>query len=342
MTRARLLAIAVGLPVVLIAGWCGLWLWSAGALESALAEWQAQQRQRGIEVAFAGPEIAGFPTGLSARFGEPRAVGERGWRWNGPEVTGAARVWSPFTIETLFPGRHRLGVIPAPDAPEVEIEADAARASARATLRRNGTLEQADVEIGDLRILAPTGEPITAALLSGRFEPLAERGEDGLARIALAARGERISLPERLALPLGRDLELASLDAVLIGEIPPGAPRDALARWRETGGQLDVQALSLIWGPMRLEAEGSASLDEAFRPIGAFTARVHGLIETIDALARAGVIPSGQALAVRIAVLALGGSSGEGGGADLEVPITLQEGRLYLGPVPLLPISPVL
>lgn len=342
MTKARLATAVAGLALLLVLGWVGLWHWSAAALEDALAQWRLQQRERGIAVDYQGPEIGGFPTALSARFGAPQAASARGWRWSGPEVSGAARVWAPFTIETRFPGTHRIVLVPRPGAAELEFEAEAAAADARATLRSNGTLERADLRASELTI-RPLGQAPTAmTLLSGRFAPAEASGEGDLPRFDLMLEAAEVTLPDRPRLPLGQRIEEAGLDALLIGEIPPGAPEAALAQWRDAGGQLEVRRLALVWGPMTLEAEGNASLDRELRPIGAFTARIRGLLETLDALARDGAIPSGQVLAVRIAVMALGGTVGDGEDADIELPITLQGGRLFLGPVPLFRISPVL
>ena len=334
--------------VALVVGWTALWYWSASALEGALLAWQAQQRERGISVEYSGPEIAGFPVGLTAHFADPSAASARGWRWTGPEVAGAAKVWAPLTIESVFAGRHDVAVTPRPGTPELQFSAEAAEAQATTSLLSDGSLEQAQFRLSGLAVTPPTGGLATAELVTGQYGPSLADASGAPLRTELRAQAEKVTLPDRVRVPLGQDVERAGLDAVVVGALPSGPPDQALAQWRDAGGEVEVRRLELIWGPMTLEAEGDASLDSQFRPIGAFTARVHGLIETIDALARDGVIPQGQALAIRIAILALGGNAGSAGGGtessgpDLEVPITLQNGRLFLGPVPLFPLSPVL
>ena len=333
---------AVTLPLALLlalaVGWAGFWYWSAGQLETAVARFAEQQRARGMTISYDGPDVGGFPVGLSAAFETPLVAGQEGWRWTGPPVSGRARVWSPFTIETDFPGLHRIAFKPEPQAPEAEIEAEAGEAAGWARLKRDGRVAEAAVAIGRLEVRSALAGPASAERLVGRYGP-SRPGESAAGpETDFAFEGSGLVLPEDVETPLGRSIESAILEATLIGEVPPGEPKQALATWRDAGGKLEVRRLETLWGSLQLAAQGTASLDGEFRPIGAFRARIKGLNETLDALARAGVIESGAALAVRFAVTALGGDSDKG----LQVPITLQDGRVYLGPVPIARLSPVL
>ena len=337
MTR-RPLILALAVLLALAAGWTGFWVWSAGQLETAVARFADQQRARGLTISYEGPAVSGFPVGLSAGFDAPLVAAPQGWRWAGPAVSGRARVWSPFTIETDFPGLHRITFKPEPQAPDVEIEAEAEEASAWARLRSDGQVDQGAIAIGQLVVRSPLVGPSAAERLVGRYGP-SRPGETAAGpELDLAFEGAGLILPEKIETPLGRQIESAIIEATLVGEIPPGKPKQALARWRESGGKLEVMRLSTVWGPLQLEAEGTASLDAQFRPIGAFQTRIRGLAETLDALARAGIIESGAVFAAQLALAALGGD-GENG---LQVPITLQEGRVFLGPVPIARLSPVL
>ena len=337
MTR-RPTILALLILLALAAGWTGFWLWSAGQLESAVARFVEQQRARGLTIDYQGPEIGGFPVGLSAGFEAPQVAGPEGWRWAGPAVSGRADVWSPFTIESDFPGLHRIALRPEPQGPEAEIEAEAEEAAARVTLRRDGRVDQAAIALDKLVVRSALVGPSAAERLVGLYGP-SRPGETAAGpELDLAVEGAGLVLPEKIETPLGRQIQSAILEATLVGEIPPGEPKQALARWRESGGKLEVRRLSTLWGPLQLDAQGTASLDAQFRPIGAFQTRIRGLSETLDALGRAGLIESRALFAVKLALAALGGD-GEGG---LKVPITLQDGRVYLGPVPIARLSPVL
>jgi hypothetical protein len=146
-------------------------------------------------------------------------------------------------------------------------------------------------------------------------------------------------LPKRARIPLDQRVERARLEAVLVGAIPQGPRREALHRWRAAGGKLEIQALSLVWGELSLNGHGTLVLDRELRPEGRITTRVRGLPKTLDRLADAGVIKRNVAATIKFALLALAGAGGNG---EMVVPVTLRDGSLYLGPVPLLRLSPVL
>lgn len=322
------------------AAWVGYWLWAAAAFQAGMAEWTDHQRARGYQIAYQGPEIGGFPLRLTARFAALEVVAPNGGRWRGPPVTGAAALWQPFTIDLAFPGRLRW-TPPAKTgskAAKADVEVETAEARVKATLRTDGHLDWATAELFGLSLEHAKAGTLTAESLWAGFRPLDDPGGQGAARISLQLEARDLVLPASAEVPLGRDVESVVLDAIVIGEIPGGGPRAALQRWRADGGALEVKRLALVWGSLTLAADGRLTLDERLRPQGALSARVRGLAETLDRLAAARVIEPGVAVAAKFALLALAG----GGGSEVVVPITLRDGRLYLGPVPLLSISPVL
>jgi len=131
---------------------------------------------------------------------------------------------------------------------------------------------------------------------------------------------------------LGR--EIARLEAV--AELALWSSGDSLARWRDRGGTVEVSRLALSWGPLALEGDGTLALDSAMRPLAAFSARLAGGPETVERLAAAGLIAPMDALGAKIALAAMTIVPAEGGAPYAQVPVTLQDGYLYLGPARLL------
>ena len=71
MQRYRI-AVAVSLLLLLIsAAVIGTWFWARQALETGIAQWRAEQIERGFDIAYRGPDFAGFPFALSVSFREP-------------------------------------------------------------------------------------------------------------------------------------------------------------------------------------------------------------------------------------------------------------------------------
>ena len=108
MPRLRILILFAILALLLAgAATSAYWFWSAEQLRQRIALWTEQQRDRGYEISYGGPTIAGFPVTLEARFAEPAIASPRGWRWQGPAVTGKVAIWNPFTITVSLNARTK-------------------------------------------------------------------------------------------------------------------------------------------------------------------------------------------------------------------------------------------
>ncbi|MDH3595645.1 MAG: DUF2125 domain-containing protein [Rhodospirillales bacterium] len=338
--RPRVLALSC-IAIVLAAGGAlsAYWLWSADRLAERIAAWSEQQRARGYEVSYRGPVIGGYPFGLTAQIEEPRVASPRGWRWQGPGVSGRAALWDPFTIELDFSGLHRLTETRSEAAAPVEAEGE--RATAVVHLQSSGRIDRAKAEVAGLTIRR-SGEVLTAERAAVGLGPLRPAAGGRPQELTLTGEAGGITLPEDGAGPLGPALQRLAFAAALQGEIPPGERRRMLEQWRDAGGSLEIGRLDLEWGPLALEGEGAIGLDRRLRPEGEIAARMSGLPGTLDRLVAAGLLKADRARLVKIALRVLAdGTDGEGRPV-VALPITLQGGRLYLGPAPVLRLSPVL
>lgn len=59
MLRRRLILAALGVAVVAPGALALYWFWAADRVATAIAEWTEEQRARGYEIAYRGPEIGG-------------------------------------------------------------------------------------------------------------------------------------------------------------------------------------------------------------------------------------------------------------------------------------------
>ncbi|MCG8361296.1 MAG: DUF2125 domain-containing protein [Kiloniellales bacterium] len=343
MSLRRLSLVALALLLVALAGLSGLWLWSAEQLEQGVARWADKQRERGYRISYQGPSIDGFPVQLEALFETPEVASPKGWRWSGPPVSGRSQIMAPTTIEARFPGLHRVTSEDAEMPLQAELEA--ASATALIDLDGRGRVESAEAALGGVALEAPKIGALLVDRLVAGFGPWKQPEAGQAATMKLAGEASGILLPDQGATPLGRKLESVELDATLHEEIPDAKPRPALVQWRDAGGKLDVHRVMFVWGPLTLEGDGTLGLDQELRPSGALKARMKGLKETIGALEAAGKLDSGQALALNLtvgALASLSSGSNDPNSPEVVLPVTLQEGRLFLGPVPLLRLDPVL
>ncbi len=343
--RLRAAKWALGTVVAAIALgaiYVGSWYYAAALARDSLLNWVEAQRREGAVVAFERMDIGGFPFHLRLVLDKPAFSlpdADMPWGWEAGRVTAEMRPWNFQQVTLHAPGRHALmwtangarrtaeghaGSLKAqvrfeagqPVASHVEVDA--------ADLTGNGPLDRLTLGRGTLDLaLSPV------AVATDRT-PVAD--------IRLAARD--LGAPTAWGLPLGADIAALELAAAVLGGVPPGPLVDALAGWRDDGGTVEVRHLGLAYGPLALTADGTLALDADLQPIGAFTTRIEGFFETVDALREKGIIRSQDAVTAKM-VLGVLSKRNDAGRASLTVPLTVQDRRLYVGPVPLAAIPPV-
>jgi uncharacterized protein DUF2125 len=146
---------------------------------------------------------------------------------------------------------------------------------------------------------------------------------------------QQLTLPAVPA-PFGNPLDELAFAITMRGR-PPVAPlRQAAAAWRDAGGTVDLDRLSLRWDTLAITGSGTLALDNDLQPMGSFSGVIEGYQQLMKALVAAGRIRAGDA---RIVGLALGAmaKTGPDGRPELSVPFTIQDGQMYLGPAKLGP-----
>jgi hypothetical protein len=177
-------------------------------------------------------------------------------------------------------------------------------------------------------------EPTRAERLQLHIRP--GQTPNDLADFALKAAD--VVLPQAAATPLGPKVEAIEVEASLMGPLPSGGYPEAVLRWRDEGGVVEVRRVHLEWGEVRAEAAGTLALDEATRPEGAFSAKLWNHRKLLNAMVAARAISADDA---RLAGAALDLLAAAGGGA-VSAPVTAQSGMLWLGPVAVARLNPLL
>jgi len=331
---------------VLLAGagaYSAYWFQVAGAIEPGMAAWAAERRAEGFEVAYGQVSVSGFPFRLVITVDEPRigrADPSRGWRWQGPSLAAVAQPWNFHHVILSFEGRHRLAYFSGGAWRELSLRAEVPLVSV--VLGGDGRLERFAI---DLQGLEASASGWSGRLEAGRAQlhgrAIAGNAEPAPAGLReLSFRAEGVILPPEANTVLGRKIAALKLRATVLGTLPEAPLAEAAAAWRDDGGTVEVRELAIDWGPLGLSASGTLALDEEMRPMGSASAELKRFGELIDALHDGGWIGAGEALATRAALTLLAVEEAQGKVA--RVPVTAQQGLLYLGPLPLLRLAPVL
>ncbi len=351
MFSRRALIAPIVLLVLLAAGYSAFWAYAAASARDAVTDWLERLRADGVETSHGEISTTGFPMLIRLEVAEPAIASGSRWRWRAGAVAIEMQPWdfSRFRIEPA--ADHRLDLRLREDGPTYRFGTGSAVAVAR--VHANGRLASLGVQVSDLKVTTPAGRPVFAAQqiwFEASQPAIAPKGHrDQALDLSLVVGDAEVGEDA----PLGKEVAKLHVAGEVLGPLAGETPVAALEAWRDAGGVLEVRWLNLVWGALDLRAKGTLALDETLRPLGALTADLRGYGQALDALAAAGLMRPGVTRAARVALDLLAKPSEVDGRRVLTVPLTLQDGGLYAGPVRLfavpaiarsrsLPVSPSL
>jgi hypothetical protein len=301
-----------------------------GQIQLALESWATARRAQGWQVEYGPPERGGWPMDAALRLPAMR-LAKGGLEWQGEVLRLSLRPWQPDRLHIEAEGAQRLSLGGAPMA----LQASALRADL--TLNGNAPPLDGTLQGEALRLEGPTG-PLSLDSLQASFDGRGATAPPPATAFNLRLRG--LALPGNQ--PLGQRIEEITAQAMLQGAWGQAGPLSAqLAAWRDAGGRLEVQGMTLRWGSMAASAAATLALDEALQPSGAGTVRLANPVQAVDALAAGGLMPPRTATAARQILPLLTRLDSGSGVPVIELPVTLENRALAAARVPLLRLAPV-
>lgn len=325
--RGRLgliLAILAALPPAAYALW---WWQAARTVENGVLAWIEEQRANGALVEHGGLSVGGFPFTLRAALEAPH-LATRGAEWRGARLVAEAAPWKVTQVALSLPGEHRLTLVQA-GQPPLDLTARGG-GTGHAVWTLGGTIEQLRLSFADLTALAAE-QPVPIAALdidaAQPGEPPSEHTGTGLT-VGLTAHG--VTLPDGAPPALGREVKRAEVAARVLGR-PPRPEPVSLSAWSRDGGTVELDRLTLDWGPLALAMNGTLALDGDLQPQAALTADIRGAPAVLAAM-KPMMRPNDAAMA-RTVLAMLSRPTGPGGEPVITAPVTLQNRALFLGPL---------
>jgi hypothetical protein len=337
--RYRFLILA-GLICGGLLGYYMLWSHLSDQIAAQAQAWMESQRKLGREVSYGAMRQWGFPYRLSltfenVRWRDPNSAAA--WDIQADDITAHLQLWNPDHVIFVLTGRQQIGWKDGAAQLHVALTAENFRASA--VFDAAGKWQRLAADLHQAR-LEDAGQALSAA----RLNLHARRAETVPPSSDLAIQAEGLILPPQASLPdggpLGREIARLDLIGTLRGTVFGKTPQERLANWRDGGGVIDFETIGLQWGALKLKGNGTLTLDKLFRPLGAMSSQVYGADAGIDALAAAGRMKADEAAAAKAVLMAIA-KRDETGERYLQVPLTAQDGRLFLGPVALFGLPPI-
>ena len=301
------------------------WLIVAQQLEERALAWADARKAEGYTISWQTLDVGGFPSRFELAFAEPR-IGRNGWTAEAPRLEASYRPWRPDHIDLAAPRLAVAGpeVAGSLDRPNAEVRLDGGQATQVAI---EGVAATARIRAEDL------GRADRARLVVDGFSPTATGSPAETLSGSMSLWGARPtqSVAEQMLFP-------DPFDFAVTGAIK--GPLANLASWRDAGGTLDLNRVVLVWGPMKLDGDATLALDGQMRLLGAGTAKFQGLNPVLDRLVAKGQVRPQDATVAKV-VLGLLAKPTADGGTEIMVPITAQDGRLFLGPAAIATLRPI-
>lgn len=313
------------------------WKWAADRMRYEIDAWVADRAAEGWHVTMARPAVGGWPLAVTA---ELRGVSITQGQMAGqgqtaglqlPDVVLSVALLRPTTLALDFRGEQ---VIKAGGAPAVRL----AGSSLAAEIPLPDPAGRPIILGGrDLRI-EPESKAwaVHVAAMQGQVVTVAQAAVAPAGPVSFAWQAEGVDLPGGVDWPLGRSVQSVSVSGTLNGRLPPLNPTSAWASaWRDGGGSVDVRQADIVWGPLNLASTATLALDDQLQPMGSGSAKASGYLETLDRMAKAGLLTRSAATVAKAMLSLLAGTGSGDTPQEVEVPLTLQYRTLSMRQVPL-------
>jgi len=315
----RLLTILVPLVAIVLGLWAGGWYIATRQLIAALDRWADERRAEGWHVAYGPPSPAGFPTKVAVEIPDPTLAAPAGgagaiaWSWQAPSVRVEIVPWRLDRVVLRNRGENRVSARRGDQEIAATLSSDAAAVRLEAGRPQDAGHYVVELAQPKLQLDRPVELGVQARELGVDLRLSRTPPGDHLTVAAVLG----VGVVDLAAAPLdkiGAAPITANLNAELLGAIPAGPLDRAVASWRDDGGTIEIRRLFVKTSAISVTANGTVALDDEMRPIGAASAAIGGYAEAID-----------QLTATRV----------------LNVPISAQNGWLYVGPVRLARLEPL-
>lgn len=331
--RSRKSALSLGLlvTILLIAAAYGIWWYElTSRLEDGIVKWANDQQAAGWQVSLGQIAKGGFPLNARITVSAPHIADRSGNAWSGSPVVLEIPLLAPTGVHLATAGGQRIAPAGLPP-----FAFSVGRAWTDIPFKGAASNEIS------LVIEGLAAGDVAISRLTGRFVQLA-RGKvnEATAQWSLALDLEQLLLPKTVDLPFGNQISKVSLQTRLMGSLGEGAPAHILGQWRDDGGTLEIDKLTLDWPPLSLEGTGTAALDSHLQPMVSSNCTIAGLAPALDQLAERRVLGRQDAAIAKLVLGALA-KKGADGRPVVSLPLTIQNRVLTIGPLALLTLPEI-
>jgi hypothetical protein len=296
--RRIAIAAAAGAALIL-AALSAAWFYAAQGVRAEIAGWTERQRAGGLLFTHGDLVVGGFPIRIDLTIPDPALASADGARrWEVAAITATAPIWQISRLDWNAAGRHRYRFT-GPDGLQHEIVVDMLSANGRTEFEKD-RIRLAEFSADSVRITGTAPGEAVIEGLRARLSLAPEKATDLKSDTgALLISARSLALPSGAESGLHEPIRSVDLALAVTGPLPWGDTPDALLRWRDAGGTLELRRLEFAWSELAVKGEGAVALDARMRPEGVVTLRLDGLQALLQKLTAEGDLPPEDADTVR-------------------------------------------
>lgn len=320
--------------VIALCGYSYLWFRAAEKLEDWLLASLNRLEQQGYLPAYDRLEIKGFPFKLEARLLNPAILFPRpvALKISGSNlVTATTSIWSPSLVTINANEKLSLFMIgdegeeyPLASVDQVQIRGELSLLSSR-----NYSILLKEVQTG-----IGKAQEISFVCFNNHDATNADEINLNVSDVTSISAINNINLPSTI--------EKISLNAnFFIPNLRDGNLSTTLKDWSDHDGTIDLKSFSMTWGDIRLEGNGSLSLDQELQPLAALSVKLYGIDPVLNVMVQNNMIHKSIVPIIKTALSLLKENNGNHQENAYQIPISIQDRELSLAGIPIIKLDPI-
>ena len=327
------------------------WLLIVQDTKNNIRIWANNQKKNEIDVNWKNISIDGYPININIKINEPSILAkifESQISWNPTFIRLKFSPTKPKSIKYYSPGSHALNVMYGATKWSAEIISETLKGEIFIKPKKNFR-KKIHGEVTNLQLNLPGREKVLE-IQQGKFESAVKNAALINTKLLnpfknsfsfnLSAQNIKITnnlLSENTIKSFGNIIDELSFELALNGYLNTQAiNKTKLMLWRNDGGSLDIKSISLKWGSIHIQANGTLALDQNLQPIGAFTTKIINADKLVKSLEKSGALSKKNSILTRIALASLTRKANGNIKQITHIPITLQNSQINIGPISLL------
>ncbi|MFY9288365.1 MAG: DUF2125 domain-containing protein [Alphaproteobacteria bacterium] len=318
--------------VIVVVGWWGLWSLAAAQYRHVIDGWIESGRASGYEISYADRQLSGFPHEIVLRFSNVKWKNTDNIIFHADDIDIAALPWRWDVFDASF--KHRVQIDAPIDAEGHALILAGEDGHARIELDKDGFWRFSHISLAN----AQFGQSPNYVAKAGYLDATATRPDippQDHHEVGLTLTGEahNVTLPTAMPTPFGLNMPRVDVDIRIMGVVPDFRKEESVQAWNNAMGIVEFDKLHMDWGPLKLTARGTMGFDDDLQPEGAFSGAIDNHEDVLKALMDHDFIAKRQEAMLNSALSLFAKPSKFSGAAGIEIPMTVQLGGLFLGPV---------